>query len=217
MFEIGDFVVKANNGICRIDDIGYLDIASANKKRLYFYLVPLEDNNTKLYVPVDKKDNGIRKVVTEEEAWKLIDEIPEIEEAWITDDKLRDQKYKETIQSCDLEKLISIIKNMYNRKQKRTAMGKKNTSIDEHFFRVAENNLYTELAFAIGKNKEDMQQIICEKIAAKTKQQYNLHTIHAIWLYSNNCIWIIITKIKGYKAEMKICEKRYNFLLTDAK
>lgn len=64
MFEIGDFVVKANNGICRIDDIGYLDIASANKKRLYFYLVPLEDNNTKLYVPVDKKDNGIRKVVT---------------------------------------------------------------------------------------------------------------------------------------------------------
>lgn len=169
MFEIGDFVVKANNGICRIDDIGYLDIASANKKRLYFYLVPLEDNNTKLYVPVDKKDNGIRKVVTEEEAWKLIDEIPEIEEAWITDDKLREQKYKETIQSCDLEKLISIIKNMYNRKQKRTAMGKKNTSIDEHFFRVAENNLYTELAFAIGKNKEDMQQIICEKIAAKTK------------------------------------------------
>ena len=59
-------------------------------------------------------------------------------------------------------------------------MGKKNTSIDEHFFRVAENNLYTELAFAIGKNKEDMQQIICEKIAAKTKLQINLHTIHAI-------------------------------------
>ena len=168
MFEIGDFVVKANNGICRIDDIGYLDIASANKKRLYFYLVPIEESNTKLYVPVDKKDSGIRKVVTEEEAWKIIDEIPEIEEAWITDDKQREQKYKETIQSCDLEKLISIIKNMYNRKQKRTAMGKKSTSIDEHFFKVAENNLYTELAFAIGKNKEDMKQIICEKIAAKS-------------------------------------------------
>ena len=62
---------------------------------------------------------------------------------------------------------MSIIKNMYARMQKRTAQGKKSTSVDEHFFKIAENNLYTELAFAIGKNKEDMQHIITEKIAEK--------------------------------------------------
>ena len=58
---------------------------------------------------------------------------------------------------------------MYHRKQKRTALGKKNTSVDEHFFKLAENNLYTELAFAIGKQKEDMQGIIAEKIGADSQ------------------------------------------------
>lgn len=167
MFEIGDFVIKANNGICRIDDIGHLDISTANKERLYFFLSPSNETNSKLYVPTDREDNGLRKVITEEEAWRFIDEIPNIDEAWISDDKQREQKYKEAIQSCDLTKLMSIIKSMYHRKQKRTAQGKKNTSIDEHFFKLAENNLYTELAFAIGKNKEDMQEIITKKIEEK--------------------------------------------------
>lgn len=167
MFEIGDFVIKANNGICRVDDIGHLDISSANKERLYFFLTPLNETNSKLYVPTDRADNGLRKVITEDEAWKFIEKIPKISEAGITDDKQREQKYKEAIQSCDLVKLMSIIKSMYVRMQKRTAQGKKSTSIDEHFFKIAENNLYTELAFAIGRNKEELHNIIAEKIAEK--------------------------------------------------
>ncbi len=167
MFEIGDFVVKANNGICKVEDIGRLDISSASKDRMYVFLSPISEVNSRLYVPVDKANEGLRKVVTEEEAWKIIEQIPKVEEAWIADDKQREQKYKEAIHSCDLEKLISIIKNMYHRKERRTAQGKKNTSVDEHFFKLAENNLYTELAFAIGREKEEMRQIIADKIAGK--------------------------------------------------
>ena len=125
----------------------------------------MNETNTKVYVPTDKADNGLRRVITEDEAWRFIEKIPKIAEAWISDDKQREQKYKEAIQSCDPVKLMSIIKSMYARMQKRTAQGKKSTSVDEHFFKIAENNLYTELAFAIGKNKEDMQNIITEKIA----------------------------------------------------
>lgn len=167
MFEIGDFVVKANSGICKIEDIGRLDISSANKDRLYFYLNPIGEMNARLYVPVDKADTGLRKVVTEEEAWKIIEQIPEVEEARVSDDRQREQKYKEAIQSCDLQVLIGIIKNMYHRKEQRTAQGKKNTSVDEYFFKLAENNLYTELAFAIGREKDEMRQIITEKIEGR--------------------------------------------------
>ena len=167
MFEIGDYVVKANNGICKVEDIGHLDISSANKDRMYFFLNPIGEANSRLYVPVDKADAGLRKLVTEEEAWKIIEQIPEVEEAWISDDKQREQKYKEAIQSCDPQKLISIIKNMYHRKERRTAQGKKNTSVDDYFFKLAENNLYTELAFAIGREKDEMREIIFEKIGNK--------------------------------------------------
>ena len=73
-------------------------------------------------------------------------------------------KVEDVIKSNDLNELIAIIKNMYNRNQSRISVGKKNTSVDEHFFRVAEDNLYSELAFAIGNNKEDTKNIIEQNI-----------------------------------------------------
>lgn len=165
MFNVGDYVVKSNKGICRIDKISELDLSLNEKNRKYFFLTPINEMNTKIYVPVDKEDNGIRKVITESEAWELIKKIPNIKASDIKDDKQREQKYKDVIKSNDLNELIAIIKNMYNRKQSRISVGKKNTSVDEHFFRVAEDNLYSELAFAIGKNKEDMKNIIEQNIA----------------------------------------------------
>jgi len=169
MFEIGDYVVKANSGICKIEDVGRPDISSISKDKLYFILVPIEEAKTKLYVSVDKAGESIRKVITEKEAWKLIEEIPLVEEAWIADDRQREQKYKMAIQSGELKELVSIIKNMYFRRQKRIAAGKKSTSVDEHFFKLAENYLYTELAFAIGEKKENMRNVIMQKLGASSE------------------------------------------------
>ena len=53
VFEIGDYVIKAHNGICRIEDILHLDLPNADKDRLYYLLIPLENKNSKLYVPTD--------------------------------------------------------------------------------------------------------------------------------------------------------------------
>ena len=53
---------------------------------------------------------------------------------------------------------------MYQRKQKRNAQGKKNTATDERYFKLAEEYLYAELAFALGKNKNEMCKFIQETI-----------------------------------------------------
>lgn len=164
MFEIGDYVVNANNGICRIEDIVHLDISMSGKDRPYYLLIPVEEKNAKVYIPADGANNRIRKVMNKKEAWKIIDAIPLIEEMWIDNDKQREQIYKEVIYSCEPVKLISIIKSMYHRKQQRNAQGKKNTAVDERYFKLAENNLYMELAFAMGKNKNDMQLLITERM-----------------------------------------------------
>lgn len=102
--------------------------------------------------------------MTETEAWALIDNIPQIDTVWIPDDKTREQKYKEALQSCNPVKLVGIIKNMYIRKKERISKGKKNTAVDERYFKIAEETLYAELAFAIGRKKEDMTEIITERI-----------------------------------------------------
>ncbi|WP_342759125.1 CarD family transcriptional regulator [Kineothrix sedimenti] len=168
MFKIGDYVVvNSNYGICKIEDIAYLDISMAAKDELYYLMIPLEEAGAKIYIPVGGTKHKIRKVINEEEAWKIIDEVPEIEEMPIDDSRLCEKKYKEAIQSCEPEILISIIKSMYYRMRKRGSQGKKDTVIDERYFKIAENNLYEELAFALGKNKNEMQKLIIDKIKKK--------------------------------------------------
>ena len=163
MIKVGEYVISTSNGICKVEDIMHPDFAM-EKDKMYYEILPVGEAKTKLYVSVDKAAGRIRKVMSEEDAWKLIDEIPNIEETWINNDKQREMKYKEAIYSGNPEILISIIKTMYNRKKERTATGKKNTMVDERYFKMAEDHLYGELAFALGKEQDEMQELITDRM-----------------------------------------------------
>lgn len=161
-YQVGDYVIKVNVGLCRVGDIMPLDGMGSKEKKLYYLLVPFSDDDMKIYVPVDQDSCHIRKVASADEAWEIIKKIPLIEEMQIDNEKQREQRYKDMVRSCDPEKWISMLKTIYLRKQTRSAMGKKNTAIDEHYFKLAEELLYSELAFAVGKEKSEMRQLIAE-------------------------------------------------------
>ena len=167
MFEIGDYIVKPIDGVCRLENIVHLDMAGIDKNRLYYLLIPIEDPERKIYVPTDKTDAYIRKAMTNKEALEWIEKIPEIEEIWVENEKQREQIYKNAIKSCDPKELIKIIKITYMRTKKRMAQGKKSTVVDDRFFRIAENHLYAELGFALNKSKNEICNLITETINKK--------------------------------------------------
>lgn len=167
MYQKGDYVVKFNDGICRIENIVRMDTVVAKTNKMYYLMIPENEKKARLYVPVDKENESFRRIMTKEEVWNLIDHIPDIEEIWISDDRLREQKYKEALKSCNPERLIEIIKSMYMRKKERIAKGKKNTVIDERYFKLAEETLYSEFAFVIGGNKDEMTKLISERLKGK--------------------------------------------------
>lgn len=163
-YEIGDFVSKPVTGICRIENILHLDVSPQKSDKLYYLLIPINDKKEKIYVPVLNSESKLRSCLTEEEAWDLIKRIPEIQAIWITNEKMREQKYKEVIKSNRPEALVSVIKMIYQRNQERFAQGKKNTASDIKYFQMAENLLYGELGVALGKPKEDICQLIIDYI-----------------------------------------------------
>ena len=64
----------------------------------------------------------------------------------------------------DCREWVSIIKTLYQRRQLRLQEGKKTTSTDDRYFRKAETNLYSELAYALDKQPEEMQSFIMTNI-----------------------------------------------------
>lgn len=159
MYQIGDYVVKSANGVCKINDINQQNFLGKEKK-LCYQLMPLTDEKATIYVSVEKADRSIRAVLTKEEAQNLIQKIPEIKEPWIYNEKERERNYKEAIQSNNPERLIGIVKLIYQRKQGRQKQGKKVPTVDERYFDIAENRLYSELELVLGKNRNEIYELI---------------------------------------------------------
>ena len=164
MFQIGEYVVHGNDGICEVKDITQLELPGGSSKRQYYLLVPQKEKNGRIYSPVESSKVQTR-VITKQEADTLIREIPAIQAAWVENEKLRENVYKEAIKSCDLRELVKIIKNMYLRRQERISSGKKATVLDDRYFKLAEDKLYSELVFATGKDRNQIEKQIEQQAA----------------------------------------------------
>ena len=163
-YEIGDFVSKPVIGICKIENILYLNPQDEKNDKLYYLMKPVEDEKDKIYVPVSSSDSRLRLCLTKEETWNLIKRIPDIPTAWTNNEKMREQNYKEAVRANNPEALVAIIKMIYQRKQKRLAQGKKCTATDARYFQIAENLLYMELGVALEKPKQEICKTIIDYI-----------------------------------------------------
>ncbi|MDO4620086.1 MAG: CarD family transcriptional regulator [Lachnospiraceae bacterium] len=152
MFQTGDYVVKIGDGLCRIVDV--TDMAFGNKVNTYYQLEAVSGHGAKIYVPADKADDRMRQAMTREDALKLIQEIPGLEPISVVNEKLREQQYQDALQSCDPRQLAQMIITMYLRKQKRFTEGKKSISMDDRYFKTAEDCLYSELAHALEEDRD---------------------------------------------------------------
>lgn len=164
MFEKGEYVVVGNKGVCAVEDVTTLNISGVDKEREYYILKPVYVQGSTVYVPVDSAKESMRSVLTREEAQQLIDDIPQIPLITITNDKLLEQEYRGCMKTNCCEEWIKIIKTIYLRKQKRLEAGRKVTAVDAKYFRIAEDNLYGELAVALNIPRNEVETYITSEI-----------------------------------------------------
>ncbi|MCM1112664.1 MAG: CarD family transcriptional regulator [Muribaculum sp.] len=164
MFRKGEYVVSGNKGVCVVEDITTLDIAGVDKKREYYILKPVYLSGSTVYVPVDAAEGSLRKVLSREEADRLIRGIRDIPLITIANDKLLEQEYRGCMRTNDCTEWIRIIKTIYLRKQKRQEAGRKVTAVDAKYYRLAEDNLYGELAVSLQIPRTEVEGYIAREM-----------------------------------------------------
>ncbi|MBQ8281113.1 MAG: CarD family transcriptional regulator [Lachnospiraceae bacterium] len=164
MFEVGDYVVYGNNGVCVVDEITHMEMKGVDNHKLYYRLKPVDNRGSKIFTPVDNTKVVIRRMITKKEAEELIDALPAMEPVWVPNDKQREEIYKDVVRSCDPSQWFRIILTLYNRKQERIAQGRKITSMDERYFKQVENCLYSELSLALDCNRDEVIGIIRQRV-----------------------------------------------------
>ena len=64
MFQAGDVIVCGTHGVCRVEKVGPLSSAVADRDRLYYTLKPLYERGSVVFTPVDNEKMVIRPVIS---------------------------------------------------------------------------------------------------------------------------------------------------------
>ena len=163
MIRIGDYVVKMNEGVCRVDCELLLDSRQDKHLVPYYLLLPISNDRMKVYVPVAEDYTDLRLVMEKGEADRLLHEMDVIEATEVPNDRLREQIYKDALKSLDPRRLIGIIKCMYFRGKERQKQGKKTTAVDDRYQKLAETALCQELSFVLEKEPEEIRSLLLER------------------------------------------------------
>ncbi len=164
MFEKGEYIVYGMTGVCLVKDITEMNMDGTSRDKLYYILEPTAVRGNRIITPVEGNKNVMRRIMTSKEAYELIDEIKDIDQLWITDDKQREFIYKEALKTCDCREWVGIIKTLYMRKKDRLNRGKRLTEVDERYMKKAKENLYGELSIPLGIPAAEVEEFISARI-----------------------------------------------------
>ena len=165
MFNIGEYVVYGNVGVCEVEEICTPEFMEASEDKLYYVLKALYANSGTIYTPVENPKVMMRAIIGKEDVDTLIESIPSIEVEWISNDRRRTEIYRDAIRSCDCDGLMKVIKNLYARKQERVAVGKRLSLVDERQLSSAVEFLHGELAVALGLDLEEVEDYIAAQVS----------------------------------------------------
>lgn len=164
MFDVGDYIIYGCSGVCKVENIGPVEINGVSKDKMYYTLAPVYNKGSKVYTPTDNEKVIMRPILSSEEAITLIDHIQEIGTLQVVDEKRGEEVYKEALQKNDCREWIKIIKTIYLRKQAKINQGKKLTACEERYFHLAEDCLYEELAIPLEIKKDEVEEFIIERV-----------------------------------------------------
>lgn len=169
MFQVNDTIMYGTHGICEIIDITEKDFMGTKKE--YYVLKPKNDMAATLFAPVnnEKIEGKMRRILSEQEIYQLIESMPYEEANWIEKENERKEQYKKIISRGNHIDLIKMIKALYLHKQEREADGKHLYLSDERFFKEAERILYDEFQYVLNVKREELMPLIFRKIEDSIK------------------------------------------------
>jgi len=152
-FKVDQRIVYPSQGVGRILEIK--EKAFKGSKLLY-YTIYLEFSDMTVMVPVNKAiELGIRAIVPKDEAEKALAFISEEYAPIPTDWKLRYQMNLDLLKKGSVLDIASVVRSLYHRSKI-----KELPILERKLYDSALNLLQDEISFSLGKNKDEIAELI---------------------------------------------------------
>ncbi len=166
VFAIGDTIIYTGHSVCKITGIRNMTVGYETSP--YFVIKPVFEEKSTLYIPVGNKktEARMRPVLSVDEIYALIRDMPDVHTIWIENENERKELYNRILSGADRSALVTLIITLYLHEQelKEIGKGKKLHASDERFLKDAEEALYDEFAHVLDIDRDDVLPFIFEQI-----------------------------------------------------
>ncbi len=165
MLNIGESVIYGSHGLCMVRDILVPSFLERGKEKQYYMMISAVDAGSVLYVPVDGAEDKVREVISADYAEGLIDDIEDIEELELPEGKKAEPAILEVIKRNVADEMMGLVKSLRRIKATREAEGKRFATLNEKYLNMAEKLLYTELAYSLETEKDNIKRRVLELLS----------------------------------------------------
>nr|WP_243108474.1 CarD family transcriptional regulator [Maliibacterium massiliense] len=158
MFQVNDTVMYGNTGVCRIVDIRQEKFAGRTAQ--YYILKPVDDASTTIHCPTENAQAKIRKLLSPEEVYALIQIMPDMQAEWIESEQQRKEAFNNILKRGDHVELVKLIKALHFKRAEKLQAGRKFYAADEKVMKDAERMLHGELAYVLKIAPEEVVPFI---------------------------------------------------------
>lgn len=166
MFKINDYVVSGSLGVCQVIDI-VSERSMGGEEIDYYALRPVfstSNNMMTIKTRVNNPKVAMRPVISKERIAALIAAMPSQETVWIPDAMQRNESFKASLKTGEIEELCKIVKTLYVEKKGSQAIGKNLNRTDEEMFKTAEKQLVEEFALVLDMPTDAVIPFIADQL-----------------------------------------------------
>jgi len=162
LYNIGEFILYGNNGVCEVIGTDTLksSAGSSGPDRQCYILQPLHDRSCRITTPVDNQKVIMRSLISREDTQRLLEDIPNIELLPEQNARQQEAEYQRALRSGDCREWISLIKTLNARIALRKQSGKKVTATDDRYYKAASEKLIEEFSVVLGLDTNHTKELL---------------------------------------------------------
>lgn len=165
MFSKGDYISYGCNGVCKVEGITLKNVPGSREMHEYYMLKPVYQERGTIYCPVDTQKGAVRRrILTKEESYQLLSQVPEIDCLEFSNRKEFEEKCKTAVLSGECGEWMKVVKTLWKEQHYRRRTGKKMTATQEKFMKAAKDNLCGELAVSLEKDLYQIEHMLNENL-----------------------------------------------------
>lgn len=164
MYQVDDMVCYASKGIFQVQEI--IKKKDKDRKMQAWYKLYANHDGLETTIQTPADNSFIRSLADAQDIQALFSIMPKLENIWTDDKTIRDDRFKKLLQSGELEKWAQMAKSIHLAREHRIQIKKDISEKDKQYLEMAEELLFSEIAYALHIEKDAVLNVIKVNVEA---------------------------------------------------